>query len=455
MRKKWMALGLSALLVLTSLLGCSQQAEKGNEKMKYAVAQAEYPKMASYPDEMSFVDEKTGEWDDTGFSKVYEAWEEDRRAQRMWAVEGYQDGLMAFCEATMPTFLVSEGENRVYSPLNLYMALAMLAEVTEGDSRQQVLDLLCVENIETLREKVAALWNVNYCKDGAVTSVLANSLWLDDEIGYNEKTLERLAKTYYASAFSGEMGSEDYNQALRDWINEQTGGLLKEQADGLEMDPMCVLALASTIYFQAKWSNEFYNEAEPGIFHGAGGDTDCEYLKESQAQNYYWSEQFAAVAKGLEGSGNMWLFLPDEGVTPEDLLADPDVLSLVNGAGSWENSKHLMVNLSLPKFDVTSDVDLCEGLKELGVVDVFDAGASDFTPLTEEVEEIFVSEAKHAARVAVDEQGVTAAAYTVMIMCGAGLPPTEEVDFVLDRPFLFVLTGEDGSPLFIGVVNQV
>jgi len=34
------------------------------------------------------------------------------------------------------------------------------------------------------------------------------------------------------------------------------------------------------------------------------------------------------------------------------------------------------------------------------------------------------------------------------------MPPKDEVDFVLDRPFLFVLTGTDGMPLFVGVVND-
>ena len=32
--------------------------------------------------------------------------------------------------------------------------------------------------------------------------------------------------------------------------------------------------------------------------------------------------------------------------------------------------------------------------------------------------------------------------------------PEEEVDFVLDRPFLFAITGVDRLPLFVGVVNQ-
>ena len=50
--------------------------------------------------------------------------------------------------------------------------------------------------------------------------------------------------------------------------------------------------------------------------------------------------------------------------------------------------------------------------------------------------------------------GSTAAAYTVMMMCGAAAPPEEEVDFVLNRPFVFAITGTDGLPLFVGIVHQ-
>ena len=49
-------------------------------------------------------------------------------------------------------------------------------------------------------------------------------------------------------------------------------------------------------------------------------------------------------------------------------------------------------------------------------------------------------------RVTIDEEGVTAAAYTVMAAAGAAMPPEEEMDFVLDRPFLFVIQGGDAIP---------
>ena len=47
-----------------------------------------------------------------------------------------------------------------------------------------------------------------------------------------------------------------------------------------------------------------------------------------------------------------------------------------------------------------------------------------------------------------------AAAFTVLATAGAAMPPKDEVDFVVDRPFLFVITGADSLPLFAGVVNH-
>jgi serine protease inhibitor len=58
--------------------------------------------------------------------------------------------------------------------------------------------------------------------------------------------------------------------------------------------------------------------------------------------------------------------------------------------------------------------------------------------------------------VEVDEDGVTGAAYTLFALAeGAAEPPKEQVDFVLDRPFLFLVTSRDGSVLFSGVVNNI
>ncbi len=426
--------------------------ESNNEEVQLAgtataLVRAEYPEMVQYP----VKEDHTYSYED------YEAWMTSKMAQQSESKD-YQNGIREFYEITMQEFLKdTQGENKVYSPLNVYMALAMLAETTDGESRQQILDLLHTDSMDTLRNNASILWNANYCDDGTVNSLLASSVWLSDTVKYNEKTLKTLADNYYASSFSGTMGSAEYNKMLQDWLNEQTGGLLQDQAGNVEMDAQTIFALATTVYFRAKWDNEFResNNTEE-IFHAASGDVTAEFMHQTGTDNYYWGENFGAISRSLKNSGRMFLILPDEDVAVEDLLNDKEVLNFIYERYNYENKKYLIVNQSVPKFDVVSDYSLIEGLKNLGVTDVFDVTEANFSSLVEQTaeNEIFVSEAKHAVRVMIDEEGCAAAAYTVMLAAGAGAPPEEEIDFVLNRPFLFVIKGQDGQPLFIGIVNQ-
>ena len=65
-----------------------------------------------------------------------------------------------------------------------------------------------------------------------------------------------------------------------------------------------------------------------------------------------------------------------------------------------------------------------------------------------------MNQAQHAVRVAIDEKGLLAAAYTILGLAGSAAPTDEAIDFVLHRPFLFLVESSDGLPLFTGVVNQ-
>ena len=413
----------------------------------YAIAQAEYPKMARFPSGVAQL-----------IQPLHDRWRKDVQAQRRDL--GDTSDLQSFFAQSAQTFLTqSPGENRVYSPLNVYMALAMLAQLTGGESRAQILTLLGSESMDALRQRAGDVWNSNYRDDGAVTSVLASSIWLNEDVSFNRDTMNILADDFYASSYRGEMGSERFNRALQSWLNQQTGGLLEKQAGKVELDRQTVLALATTVYFKAKWNDEFSkSKTKPQTFHTPDGDMETDFMHQRDNQDYYWGDNFAAVAQPFRRAGNMWFLLPDEGVTPEELLADAQALDFLFAAdrSEWEDQKYLFVNKSIPKFDVSSQFDLEEGLRAMGVTDVFDETVSDFAPMTTDVDvPIVVGQVDHAARVMIDEEGCTATAFTELPGVGAAAPPDDEVDFVLDRPFLFCITGVNGLPLFVGVVNQV
>ena len=414
----------------------------------FLLFEARYPERVARPNDTDF------DADYEALNAAYEKWTGSRKAYEEYDA-AKQDGLNGFVtEITRSLLENADGENRVCSPLNLYMALAMMAELTGGDTQKELLDALGAKDAAKLRGQAKALWDANYLDDGGVKSVLADSVWLNDGVHYKDAALRTLAKDYFASVFSGEPGTDGYDDALREWINEQTGGLLRDSAAGLQMDPLMMVTLVSAVYFRARWGSEFESANNTSeTFHGAKKDAPCKMMHQTDGMGYYKGKGFSAVSKGLIDANGFRFILPDEGVSVDDLLASEafaDYLTKNGGAGDYTR-----VALSVPKFDVTADSDVIPALKGMGVEKVFDHGAADFTPLTDDRDDIAVDKVQHSARVKIDEEGCEAAAFTVVMAEATGAFIDEPIDFTLDRPFLFVINGAGGTPLFVGVVNEI
>ncbi|MGN0444450.1 MAG: serpin family protein [Acutalibacteraceae bacterium] len=418
----------------------------------YAIETAKYPETAQYPQNIS--DDNYEQYENS-----YDSWFNDVRA-RADLIEGHEKSIYSFVREALPAFLTDEklkDKNIVFSPLNVYMALSLLAESTDGESRQQILELLGVDNIEKLRESVSAVWNSTYRDDGSVKRLLSNSVWLSEELEYNKETMKLLAEKYYTSSFKGKMGSDEYNKELQKWLSEETGGLLDDYAAEEEFSAQTVLALASTVFFSGKWDVEFSkSETALDIFHGADGDKEAEFMKAQAEDYYFYSDNFSAYRRYFKNqAGSMYFILPDEGVSVNEVLSDSAALKLISGEKE-PSGKYLKINLSVPKFDISSRLDLREGVKKLGITDVFDDGKSDFSPMfSGDITGIYVDKINHSARIKIDEEGCEAAAFTTIMEAGKGGPPDETVDFVLDRPFIVCISDNNGLPIFVGVVNNV
>ncbi len=405
----------------------------------------EHPDLDDYKDRESYLVD-VEKWDaETGH----------RRTTR----ENAAISLLPFFTEASSEFLTSQNnENALWSPINAYIGLAMLAEITDGDSRKEILDLFGVSDIETLRSQVSAIWESVYEDDGNEICTLANSLWLEDGLDYNQDAMNNLAYHYYASVYQCDLGSDSANKSIGNWLHKNTGGMLKNNTDKINLSPDTVLALYSTLFYQAKWGDEFNSKNNTNdIFHGVNGDSNVTYMNKKLCQmNYYWHDNYSAVALSLKNGSTMWFILPDEGKTTADVLhggAYGEMISSGSGEEGWQNKKYMKVNLSVPKFDVSSTMNLKDGLGKMGVTKVFDMENSDFTAITSD-SPVYISAVHQSARVEIDEKGVKAATYIEFPGAGAAQPPEEIIDFVLDRPFVFVIS-KGNLPLFTGVVNNL
>lgn len=411
-----------------------------------AVAVAPEPRIMDRPD---IDDYKTRE----EWKADFAIWENENNARKETTTQATL-GLSSFFTNGNSEFLLTEkNENKLWSPVNAYIGLAMTTELTEGESKQQILGLLDAEDTDDLRKQVSAVWESVYQDNSHEVCVLANSLWLEKGLQYNQEAMDALGYYYYASVYQGDLGSSRMNKDIAAWINNNTGKFLKDSTKSIALSPETIMALYSTLYFQAKWSDEFSESRNTeGVFHMPDGDTQAVYMnKKLKQMYYYWGENFSAVRLGLKNGSSMWFILPDEGMTTNDVLQDGTYMEMLL-SNEWEDCKYMKVNLSVPKFDVASTMDLSDGLKNMGVTNVFDELAAEFTNLTAD-SPITLTGANQSVRVQIDEEGVKAAAYIEIPGAGSAEPPEEIIDFVLDRSFLFVIENEN-IPLFAGCVNN-
>lgn len=390
-------------------------------------------------------------------SDKFDAWWDEREHREVLLKEAV-DPIFDFAELASREILPGvDDTNRVWSPINAYIALAMTAELTGGETRQEVLDVLGVSDLNDLRLRMSAVWETIYEDNGKEISVLANSLWLDNAVDYEQEVMDILAYCYYASTYQGDLGSDRTNRDIANWLNNQTGGFLKDRSGKVDLIPNSMLALVSTIYFQSQWSDQFdRKDNSQGMFHGISADVECTFMNaDLRHMNYYWADDYGAVQLFLENGSYMWFILPDEDKTVDDVLFGGDYMNMItqNGEFPGENHKWMKVNLSVPQFDVSASTDLKEGLQNMGLTKIFDPLGNDFSPSIDSKIPVYLDSINQDTRVAIDEEGVTAASYILLEFgAGAAMPPDDIIDFVLDRPFVFAITS-DQIPLFVGTVN--
>ena len=353
--------------------------------------------------------------------------------------------------------------NPITSPANMYMALALLAECAEGETEQEILNALGVHADSEAVENAEALMLANYIDNGAANSHFANALFLNQGIPCRTGSLKKLSEKLYASVFQGKMGDPEYDSMLHHWLDQETGGFLRGASDSLHMDPANAADLISSVYIRAMWTAPFdASETEEGVFHGKDEENSVPFMHQELETAYFYGEHFAAIALGLggENEARMWLVLPDEGVSVRSLTEDEEALSiLLSDDGTlfrqWEGKNaYARVRLSLPKFDLSAGNDLKAVMQSFGVRKAFLKDEADLSGLFAIEDPVWVSSAENRLRIAIDEEGVTAASYIDLGIAGAAMPE-ENVDFKLDRPFLFCIQGSSGTPLLVGAVEQL
>lgn len=368
-------------------------------------------------------------------------------------LDGIKNGVVKFNQKTIPSVLSGSNGNAIYAPVCMYQAASILAGASTGDTQEQLVNFLETDDLDAQQKGAQTLLMLNSANADSTVS-LANSLWIDKKFQPNKDALTQLSRNYNALIYTGDVSSDKAQNAMRTWVDNKSNGMLDPSNLALNPD---ALTVASLIYTDVKWAEPFEEkETKNETFHLKKQDVKIPMMHQSYPDSYvYYGDSFSEFSIGMQG-GSMVFFLPDEGKTTDDVLNSKDFAAYLESEDNLKPSELSMVNLTLPKFELQTIIDLSGMLNKFGVTDMFRPDTADFSPVIDG-ENIYVGDMSNITKFMIDEKGMVASSMVsdVMLIGAAPMEKPKVIDFTLDRPFVFVVYGDASNlPFFAGVITN-
>jgi len=354
--------------------------------------------------------------------------------------------------------LEDKDQNIFISPLSILLALVMTYNGAVGDTNLAMAEALGFKgfDLEELNSGFHDLLLSIKNADSDIDLAIANSIWykLDDEV--KEDFIERNSKYFDSEVNEIDFFAPDAVDIINGWIEEATRGKIDKMISEIPED--AVMYLINAIYFKGNWTYPFdKNLTSDDDFYLPDGTTKkVPMMSQQENFGYYKGDNFSSIKLpyGQEKMA-MYMILPDEGVSVDTVIKSLDVEKWNEIKESFYGSQ---VSLVMPSYKMEYGIKLLNNvLINLGMGIAFEPGLADFSGIfyREPGESPWISRVLHKAVIEVNEKGSEAAAATVVVMMESAMPVEEIIEFIVNRPFFFVIADDrSGSIIFMGKVVE-
>lgn len=346
--------------------------------------------------------------------------------------------------------LHKEGQNTFISPTSIGMCLQMTSRGAAGDTQSEMEEVMGVKGFENIGASNSALMG-ELSRSESVTLNIANSVWYHQSgIVLDDEFVNEVKKQFDAEIAGRDFADPTTLSEINGWVSKKTQGKIPNLLS--DLSPEAVTVLVNAIYFKGDWTIKFDKEkTKEADWHSADGTSKKIQLMSNKDEYRYHETDDAQViglAYGKLEKKRMWVVLPKEGNTLDDLVTDLDEQKFSNWKKSaWKREG----TIELPRFKMKFKKNIKPDLQALGMKKCFE-GDADFSAMEEgEGGQLFIGKVIHEAIIEVNEEGTVAAAATAVEM-QRGMPP-KPFTVRCDRPFLLVIEDSiTGSNLFVGTV---
>ena len=370
-------------------------------------------------------------------------------------------------------------DNVLVSPFSMSLDLSMLASGATDQTYNELVSCMGFKDFtpKQIGEYYSAILNYD-CSDQETMFKSANALWINTNAGLSPSLIVKdsfkneVKNLYDADVQSFDFGIAQMTKVINDWAKDNTDGLI-DKVISVEPEPLAAALLTNALYFNGKWADGPFSKTVKDFVNIEGEHSEHDYFKGSTyalGYNTEWKMEkepaVIAIPYGKPYENNNFRFFIIVPPATDSFAGFVNNLSaskirkwmknLVIGADP-QTAPEVKMNFYVPMFqnDFSSDKGLCKtALKEMGINRIFGPNAQ-LSKISDG--DILVSRMVQKTSIGVDEKGTVAAAVSYIEISGpTGIPPqVREYDFVVNRPFVYMIMDDYQSILFMGTVTSL
>ncbi|KAH8855702.1 Alpha-1-antitrypsin-like protein CM55-MM [Schistosoma japonicum] len=348
------------------------------------------------------------------------------------------------------------------SPMSVFLLLTTLlgSEGPRGNTKTQIAEALEIDDYsgyEKFASRMFALLYHNMTEeksDGEKILSIGNGMFLKSGGIIKPQFLTRMTNIFYNDVANVDFTKdEDAKKYLNEWVSNKTNKLIPTLLEK-PLPKSTVLALINTLYFKAKWNKAFTKQStiEANFKPNDQPIIKIPMMQLTDTIDYgtFPKHKIHMISKSFKNPRFTFIvILPIQSGQLEH--ANNVLRGKIKLPQLMSKLQSNQVALTLPRFKLDSSIDLIDTLKQMYITDLFNHQQANLKGITDL--KIFVEVLQQSTALKVNEEGVEAAAATVMSfgLRSVRLPPS--IQFHVNESFVcFIYDKILKTALFAGRV---
>ena len=342
-------------------------------------------------------------------------------------------------------------QNNLLAPTATLYSLAMLTNGAHGNTQDQLVDNLCGTSLDRMNEYLCEYRTV-FGQSEYYNVSLNSAVWYDDSVTIDKNFLQTNCDYYGMEAYKSIFGTQDALDSINGWIQEKTNGKTSDIIDEFRTNAPAIIT--NSLHFETGWAGGLTSIGKKTFTNATGEKKLVEMMK--NIKQYYYLENDISTGFVYKSSyaGKPYKFValrPNDGITVDELI---NSLNATTYFDLMNNQILTTMKITMPKFSITSENELSDAIKAIGITDAFDSENADFSRMGVcENNTLFLDTVAQKITLSVHERGTLDA--TSSIYGDGSTQYNPDVAINLNRPFVYMfIDAQTKLPLLIGTVED-